>query len=286
MNPLLKKKKDALFTYSQSKYPAHLDCEISLLELFPTQEDCENFSSRHYTSFLDSDAHNRCIYKLKRGTLFYTTEQLIPAKTDERPPLLLIFGNPASHSIQNGMFFSPKNDGKENRFWKHLLRPAGVLNLIFAEGLSTKDRNKLRLERMLALSYDTPFRIGLCVYWSMPSSAGGPWSGVAGIRKLIGTRALKRLEPYERERVIEVVKRFLVPGGVAVTFQKDAWNGLRSVNDPAYSISLARTGKLRGTLNGLPHMPLLGVPPTRLVGPTRKVLRQVLIEGGYRLQKE
>ncbi|UCE34375.1 MAG: hypothetical protein JSV40_00120, partial [Deltaproteobacteria bacterium] len=67
-------------------------------------------------------------------------------------------------------------------------------------------------------------------------------------------------------------------------FQKDAWNGLRSVNNPEYSIELAKTGKLRGALNGLPHIALLGVPPTRLVGPARKVLHQVLIEEGYSLQ--
>jgi hypothetical protein len=282
----MKSKQDSLLTYKQSEYPAHLECSISLSGLLPTRDEREKFNSRYYKSFLDSDADNRCIYELKQDTLFYTTEQLIPAKTDGRRPVLLIFGNPASHSIQNGMFFSSRKDGKENRFWKHVLQRAGILDLVLAEGLSTKERNTLRLEHMLALNYGTPFRIGLCVYWSMPSSARGLWSGVAGIRKLIGAGSLKRLEPYERERVIEVVKRFLVPGGVAVTFQKDAWNGLRSVNDPAYSISLARTGSLRGTLAAFPHIPLLGVPPTRLVGPTRKVLRQLLIEKGYRLNKE
>ena len=283
MDPFVKNKRDRLLTYKQSKYPAHLYCLISLSELLPTKDEMEKFDAR-YTSFLDSDAHNRRIYELKQGTLFYTTEQLIPGKTDDRPPVLLIFGNPASHSIQNGMFFSSKKDGIENRFWKHVLQRAGILDLVFDEGLSTKERNKLRLERMLAVNYGTPFRVGLCVYWSMPSSAGGPWSGVAGIRKFIGARALERLEPYERKRVIEVVKRFLVPGGVAVTFQKDAWNGLRSVNDPAYSISLARTGSLRGTLAAFPHIPLLGVPPTRLVGPTRRVLHQLLIDEDWRLQ--
>ena len=284
MAPLLKKKKDTLFTFRQSKYPAHLDCSISLSKLLPTRDEMEKFNSR-YETFLRSDADNCYIYELKQGTLFYTTEQLIPAKTDDRRPVLLIFGNPASHSIQNGMFFSSKKDGEENRFWKHLLPKAGVLDLTFAEGLSTKERNKLRMERMLALNYGTHFRIGLCVYWSMPSSAGGPWSGVAGIRKLIGARALKRVGAYERERVIEVVKRFLMPGGVAVTFQKDAWNNLRSVNDTAYSISLARTGSLRGTLDAFPEIPLLGVPPTRLVGPTRKALHHMLIEEGYGLNK-
>jgi hypothetical protein len=285
MDPVVKKKRDSLFTYRQLKYPAHLYCAISLLKLLPTKGERGKLNSR-YKSFLDSDVDNRCIYDLKYDSLFYMTEQLIPAKTDERPPLLLIFGNPATHSVKEGMFFSSKNDGKENRLWKHLLHPAGVLDIVLAEGLSSKDRNKLRIDRMLALNYDSPFRIGLCVYWSMPSSAGGPWSGVAGIRKLIGRRALERLESVERERVMEVIMRFLESEGAVVTFQKDSWNGLRSVNDPAYSIELARAGRLRGTLDGFPHIPLLGVPPTRLVGPARKVLRQVLTEEGYRLQNE
>jgi hypothetical protein len=163
MGPLLEKKKDTLFTHRQSKYPAHLDCSISLSKLLPTRDEREKSNSR-YKSFLNSDGDNRCIYKLKRGTLFCRTKQLIPVKTDERPPLLLIFGNPATHSIKDGMFFSSKKDGKENRFWKHLLPHAGILNLVLAEGLSTKEHNKLKLERMLALKYDTPFRIGLWVY--------------------------------------------------------------------------------------------------------------------------
>jgi len=278
MDPVVKKKGDSLFTYRQSKYPAHLDCAINLLKLLPTKGERGKFNSR-YKSFLDSDVDNRCIYALKHDSLFYITEQLIPAKTDERPPLLLIFGNPATHSIKNGMFFSSKKDGKENRFWKHLLRPAGVLDLVFGEGLSTKDRNKLRLERILALNYDPHFRIGLCVYWSMPSSAGGsPWSGVAGIRKLIGRRALERLERVERERVMEVIIRFLESGGAVVTFQKNAWEGLRSEGDPPYSIDLAKRGELIGSLGGMPDIPLFGVPPTRLIGPCRKVLRQLLVE--------
>lgn len=170
MDPFVKKNRDSLFTYRQSNHPAHLDCEINLLELFPAEEEREKFVCK-YKFFLDSDEDNRSIYDLKDDRLLYTTEQLIPATTDERPPVLLIFGNPATHSIKNVMFFSPKKDGKENRFWKRVLQPAGVLDLVFAEGLSIKDRNKLRFDRMLALDYDTPFRIGLCVYWSMPSSA-------------------------------------------------------------------------------------------------------------------
>ena len=285
MDPSAKKKRDALFTYRQSKYPAHLDCKINLLELFPTEGERQKFDNK-FKSFFKSDPDNFSIYKLKHNSLFYTTEQLIPTKTDKRPPLLLILGNPATHSIKNGMFFSPKNDGKENRFWKHLLKPAGVLALVFDERISTKSRNKLRLECMLELNYKTPFRIGLCAYWSMPSSAGGTWSGVAGIRKLIGKSVMERLERFERERIMDIIICFLEHEGAVVTFQKDAWNGLRSADDPEYSINLAKTGKLRGTVNGLPHIPLFGVPPTRLLGPTRTILRHILTEEGYKLSKE
>ena len=97
---------------------------------------------------------------------------------------------------------------------------------------------------------------------------------------------MESLERFERERVMEVIMRFLEPGGAVVTFQKDAWNGLRSFDDPEYSIELAKAGKLRGTVNGLHHIPLFGVPPTRLVGPASKILRHILTEEGYRLQKK
>jgi hypothetical protein len=39
---------------------------------------------------------------------------------------------------------------------------------------------------------------------------------------------MERLEKEESLRVIECAKKFLSPKGVAVAFQKNAWNGLRS----------------------------------------------------------
>jgi len=54
----------------------------------------------------------------------------MPAKRDSRVPVLLIFGNPASHSITSGMFFSPKENGAVNRFWEHLLGWAGIRKLL------------------------------------------------------------------------------------------------------------------------------------------------------------
>jgi hypothetical protein len=217
------------------------------------------------------------VYQLEGDSLRYRTEQLIPTKRDQRPPFLLILGNPATHSIIAGMFFAFKEDGRENRFWKHLLRPAGVFDIATDEG-PPESLNQRRMKRMMALDYGSPFRIGLCVFISMPSAAGGPWAGVAGVRKLLGSKALSQLEIVERERIIRYSKKFLEPEGIAVAFQRNAWEGLRSENDPSYALDLAKRGELIGSLCGMQDVPLYGVPPTRLIGPCRKVLRELLVE--------
>lgn len=265
-------------TYRQMP-PGNVECTLDLSALYSSPKEREAFKTR-YRVFRDSDPDNRRVYRLKGNRLIFGSEQLIPSKRINRPSLLLVFGNPATHSITEGMFFSPKKDGKENRFWKNLLPRAGIVDLAFDEGLSTTERNKRRMERMMALDYRSPFRVGLCVYISMPSSAGGPWSGVAGIRRLLGAPAMKRLEKSERDRILKVAKSFLTSRGIVVTFQRNAWEGLRSRSDPEYSISKAREGTLVGSLRGMANVPLYGVPPTRLLGPCWKVLKKFLVEEG------
>jgi len=274
---------ERILTYDE-KSQGRLECKLDLSALYPTRSEFTKFK-KQYSQFHKCDESTLAVYELKGNKLTYQSEQLIPTKRDRWPSLLLVFGNPASHSVQSGMFFAFKG-GKENPFWKALLCRAGVLDFEPEARIEDEEANRRRLKRMMEVDYRSPFRIGLCVYISMPSSAGGPWSGVAGIRKLFGANPLKRLEAFETERILEVAKRFLTNGGIAVTFQRNAWEGLCSENDPHYGISKAREGNLRGSLKGLPHIPLLGVPPTRLIGPAREVLRQVLSKEGYELIPE
>jgi len=119
--------------------------------------------------------------------------------------------------------------------------------------------------------------LGLCVFITLPSAPGGPWGGVAGVQKLIGVRALHKLEREESSRVLKLAEKFINPKGAAIAFQKNAWNCLRSEKDAEYSIGSARAGSLKGTLKGHNDLPLLCVPPTRLAGPCRRVLTQILI---------
>jgi hypothetical protein len=271
---------DRILTCDQ-KSGGRLECAIDLSALYPSKSEFARFVKR-CEKFLRSDESTQAIYDLKGMKLRYQSEQAIPSRTNRKPPLLLIFGNPASHSVASGCFFAYKN-GCENRFWKSLLCEAGVVKFASNNGLSDRQRNSMRTKQVLSFEYESPFRIGLCVYISMPSPAGGPWSGVAGIRKLFGAQQLKRLEEIETIRVLEIAKSFLSEGGIAVAFQRNAWEGLRSENDPCYNILQAREAKLQGSLRGMQHTLLLGVPPTRLLGPARSVLRRFLSEQGYKL---
>jgi hypothetical protein len=274
---------ESILSYNQSD-SIKLLCEIDLNKLLPGQRERERFNKK-WEAFKESDSCNKEIFELKGDLLKYQSEQIIPSKSDNRPPLLLILGNPASHSVKEGMFFSFEGDKKEHRFWK-IIRDSEVLDLPIEPHLSVKEQNNRRKQYLLELKYETPFRVGLCVFISIPSSSSKDYSGVAGIQKLIGANALNRLEKEESLRVIECAKKFLYPKGIAVTFQKNAWNGLKSDKDLSYSKDNARNGNLKGTLKDTPNIPLLGVPPTRLFGPCSEILRRLLEEKGYSLLKK
>ena len=270
----MKNKHQNLLAWRKSK-GCTIDCEISLNLLFEEKEERKRFDAK-WKDFIASDPDNKKVYKKNGNILSYKSEQLIPTKTDKRPPLLLVLGNPATHSVETGMFFSFEGDRKEHRFWSRILKPAGVLDLPFEPGLSIEKLNKQRRDALFNLKYDSPYRIGLTVIISMPSAPGGPWGGIAGVQKLIGAKAMRLLEQAETERVLECAKKFVTPKGAVIAFQKNAWNNLCSENNPKYDIMLAREGKLKGHLIGNPKIPLFCVPPTRLSGPCSRVLKGFL----------
>jgi hypothetical protein len=131
---------DGILTYDE-KSGGRLDYTIDVSALYPSKSSFAEFEKR-YDRFLESDESTRAIYELKGKKWIYRSEQLIPSKPSRKPPLLLIFGNPASHSVAAGCFFAYKN-GCENRFWKSLLCEAGVVR--FASNKSLSDRQRAAL---------------------------------------------------------------------------------------------------------------------------------------------
>jgi hypothetical protein len=150
----------SILSYKQDD-SVKLLCEIDLKKLLSDPEQRKRFNSK-WNDFKESDTHNNKIFELEGDVLKYESEQLIPSKSDDRPPLLLILGNPASHSVKEGMFFSFEGNKKEHRFWKDILAKAGVLELSYDENLSVEELNEHRKNQLLNLDYNSPFQIGLC----------------------------------------------------------------------------------------------------------------------------
>ncbi len=143
-----------IFSYRQIDQ-VKLQCKIDLKQLFPAtkKRERERFEKK-WNAFVESDPCNNEIFERKGDLLKYQSEQLIPTKVDNRPPLLLVLGNPASHSVKEGMFFSFEGDKKEHRFWKHILQPAGIFDLPYDKKLSVSALNKHRKNQLLNLNYD------------------------------------------------------------------------------------------------------------------------------------
>jgi hypothetical protein len=252
---------------------------LDLAELYPDPAEYYKFLAR-YESFMESDPYNRQIFSLSDGALTYSSETFISPKKDPRPLLLLVLGNPASHSIAHGMCFAFEHAGREHRFWKGLAA-SGILNFQESAPPSADpgESNEARKKALLEHRYDSPFRVGIAVFYSMPSASSNPkWSGVGGVRRLLGGKAFALVSQEEKSRIDKLVMDTVKgPGGIIV-FQKDAYNLMRSEDMPEYGRDLAVQGKLRGRYGRGGSILLACSPPTRLMHSTgcREALR------GYR----
>jgi len=240
---------------------------------------CQFLDSNKYNREYDRE-HNLPIIGLSGEVLTYLTECIIPKKQNSRLPLLLLFGNPASHSVYSKMFFSyegkisSEGEGRDHRFW-NALKEAGILR--FREKSSyienVTERSKSRKRELYDLSYESDFRIGLVAFYSMPSAASGSkWAGVEGLRKLFGTKTLAKIVNDEKKRVEQVIGRFLNPKGAIIVFQKDAYSKIKSPQSPDYNLSQAIMGDLHGFyLKDDSNIRLFCVPPTRRMREKKKI---------------
>lgn len=210
---------------------------LNTKELYPNYREHCQFEERLY-EFLADNAISK-IVDYRDGILNYRTESVVPTKQDSRPPLLLLFGNPAPNSVRNKCFFAGKEDKRQHPFWS-VLQKAGIIS--FKD--PAEDINTFRTRSLFNLDYDSPFRLGLAVFYSMPSPASGtPWSGVAGLRKLFRAKALRQTTLDEKKRVENLVQEFIGsnPRGAVIAFQKDAYLSVK--DDDSQENIVATEGK-------------------------------------------
>lgn len=239
---------------------------IRLTRLYPDPRDRESFEER-WALFLSSDPSLRDVVWRGADQVCFLTESLLPTATDARKPVLLMVGNPAPHSVVNGLPFSFEADHRQHRFWV-ALSDVGLLrfDMSSAGGRTWSERNQERKDALYALRYDSPFRLGIAVYFSMPSPAAAvPWAGVAGIRRLFGRKALDSIVGAEEERLGQTIREFNRGTGAVIAFQRDAYEGTRLQRDPPYSARMLRNGMLEARCKFDSRIPVMCGPPTRLM---------------------
>jgi len=233
--------------------------------------------------FYKSDRHNSDVFKRNEENLSYLSESWVPTKKDSRLPVLLLFGNPASHSVVARMYFSYEGKGREHRIWR-IFREVSLLNWVDPLPVvagSLFDSSKVIKKRFFDLDYNSPFRLAMVVYFSMPSAPSEPsWSGVNGLCKLFGRKAIRLIENEEQKRIRRIVENFMPDGGVIIAFQKDAYNGVVTKEASGYSLRGALAGELEAKSGLHPKVKVFGVPPTRFLQgrKAKQVLKDIIVK--------
>jgi hypothetical protein len=166
-----------------------LKVKLDLKRLYGYSEELTSNFRERYSKLLDKHPETAIITQLRGNILEYESEQIIPEKKGNMKPLLLLFGNPASHSVVSGMFFSSRgrNKEREHQIWK-VLREKHILDFYNENKITNNsERNEFRKSAIYNLEYSTPYKIGLAVYYSMPSPASGDYGYIRpGLNKLFG----------------------------------------------------------------------------------------------------
>jgi len=270
-----------LLQFIDEASPGILRYRLDLGDLYPNGKGRARFEAR-WPDFAASTADHGDLFTREADAIVYRTESFLPREQDGRTPVLLVLGNPASHSVRAGMCFaSEKGKHTEHRFWR-ALAAADWLCFDDASAAPAEDvevRNARRRADLLAGRYESPLLVGIDLFFTFPSPAStSEWAGVSGLVKLFGRPAMRLIATAERTRLAATIARFMTGQGAVVAFQKDAYEGLRGQSAPPYTFADACAGRLRSRSAAGCPVPLFGVPPTRLA--RTQMFRGVLMEYG------
>jgi hypothetical protein len=144
------------------------------------------------------------IYKLDGNKLVYKSETLLPLEgCGNKPKVLIVYGNPAFHSVKNGMFFFSKANNHSHSMWgklqkANLIKPVRFSddNLFLARKREAEERKKL----ISAGKSPDMFSLGMTTFYSFPTPVKGRFRDVRGVEKLFKP-VLKDIISFEAHRI-------------------------------------------------------------------------------------
>ncbi len=142
------------------------------------------------------------IISYHNGILKYTSETILPRKTTtNKQKLLFVFGNPATHSVTNGMFFFSKQNNHRHSLWAKL-DIADVIKIVKSQKMLPVEARQEEADerRKMLLDGDTSDRylVGLTTFYSFPTLADG---GVKKVEQLFKP-VIDKINKSETERIL------------------------------------------------------------------------------------
>ena len=176
----------------------------------------------------DCDDDINDIYKYDGKRLTYTSETLFPPnRYVNKQKVLIVFGNPAIHSIKNKMFFFSRAKNHRHGMWGKLEKANLIKrvrinddNLMLARKMEAKERKKLILSGEASERYC----LGLTTFYSFPTPVHGKFRDVQGAERLFRPILEDVIIPFEIKRVLSYP---FAQDAILVFVQKSSYNALK-----------------------------------------------------------
>lgn len=147
------------------------------------------------------------ICSLNNGVLHYQSETLLPRDNNSsKKKVLLVFGNPAIHSVKKGMFFYSKADSNRHSMWGKLAK-AGLVRECNSEHkdseIARQEEAAARRDMILKGKSSDDYLVGMTVFYSFPTPVenGFRYSNVLGVERLFAP-ILDWITQKETERIL------------------------------------------------------------------------------------
>lgn len=186
---------------SKGQYTVSID-----LRGFLNSEELKGFKKNIKDLFNDCDDDIGDVYKYDGNKLTYTSESLFPPERYvKKQKVLIVFGNPAFHSIKMKMFFFSRAENHRHGMWAklekaNLIKPVRINDndLFLARTREAEERIKMISSGLASEKYC----LGLTTFYSFPTPVRGRFRDVQGVEKLFRLILRNAIIPFEIDRIL------------------------------------------------------------------------------------
>jgi len=148
---------------------------------------------------------------IDRNNFKYESETILPLDSENtgKQKILMVFGNPAIHSVEKGMFYFSKTP-KLSEYSKHQmwgkLEKAGLIKNVDSKGKKSLDKRikeaDSRRELILKGKTCDQYLLGLTTFYSLPTPVVGDYKNVEGVKSVFGKTRLPEIQEQEIKRIL------------------------------------------------------------------------------------